>query len=103
MCPCGTSSGSSSLQTIHDKFDVVDGDSKFSTAQAFHKTKTTYIFASTYPTILPFSSSAIYESCVDGENQERSYSFNQEYVWQNHNSLLVHAVMLLTWGQDNPW
>lgn len=48
----------------------------------FHiKQKTTYIFASTYPTILPFSSSAMYESCVVGDKQETVLSVSTKSMY----------------------
>lgn len=70
MCPWGTSSGSSSLGRVTEVLVTHETLPLLMWCQAKQiQNGVTHIFASTYPTILPFSSSAMYESCID-ENQQ---------------------------------
>ena len=61
MCPWGTSSGSSSLKK-GNHIKSLEHIICSSDVNLRNRIPGTHIFASTYPTILPFSSSAMYES-----------------------------------------
>lgn len=87
MCPCGTSSGSSSLQTIQGSFmletmgflllkhDMAVNKSYLHLCQHVSNNFAIFIFCN------------VWELCRRGGGKE-FFHFNQQHIWPNHNSTL---------------